>query len=44
VNDEVVSDTTLKLPVGEHVVKVGKSKFYRISIVGESGSVDAEGR
>ena len=32
VNDETVSDTNLKLGQGEHIVKVGKKKFYKIVI------------
>jgi len=32
VNDAVVSDTNLKLQPGEHIVKVGKKKFYKIIV------------
>lgn len=42
VNNEVINDTSLKLTLGEHVVKVGKSKFYRVTIVSESGSLSSE--
>jgi tyrosyl-tRNA synthetase len=32
VNDAVVSDTNLRLQPGEHIVKVGKKKFYKIIV------------
>ncbi|MBI5848573.1 MAG: tyrosine--tRNA ligase [Nitrospirae bacterium] len=31
-NDAVVSDANLRLQVGEHIVKVGKKKFYKIIV------------
>ena len=34
VNDRTVTDTDLKLGPGEHVVKVGKKKFYKVIING----------
>ncbi len=32
VAEAVVSDTNLRLSIGEHIVKVGKKKFYRIIV------------
>ncbi len=32
INDEAVADPGLKLGTGEHIVKVGKKKFYRIIV------------
>ncbi len=32
INDAVVTDPSTTLPQGEHIVKVGKNKFYRIVI------------
>ena len=32
VNDAVVSDTNLRLQQGEHIVKIGKKKFYKIIV------------
>jgi tyrosyl-tRNA synthetase len=32
VNEKVVADSNVRLPQGEHVVKVGKKKFYKVVV------------
>jgi tyrosyl-tRNA synthetase len=40
VNDAVVSDAQMRLQAGEHIVKVGKKKFYKVIVKGwKNGSL-----
>lgn len=34
VNDSVVQDQNMRIPEGEHIVKVGKRKFYKVVVKG----------